>query len=1214
MSELKDANAAVEQTAEAVGKQNDGTDSSQKLITQVNEELKTLSAPEQAYVENTLAARGLLPEVAVETGLVSKDTFISREELQRIGEEEGTGSLKGMAARYLAENYGAIGGNRYDINSEWVEAFDMRLDKGIETDQAIKEYPGLLKLLKDQNPGNAELQARDGLRMEDLDSLLTKPDANLTEEQRNALTFMKNNFDMMKTPRGLGGLFNWTTPRITSDSLDEFLDTGLPLGMRQQTDIARADISEQPEIQRAAETGEQERESAVPVPPGENGDGQQILPGDAEVTPGDAEVTPGVAEVTPGDAEVTPGDTDNQEVRPGGPSSDTSGDSYLGPRDQAPDDFGPDRRVVDESAPKSEVPEGTRFRQFGEGQEAVVENDPNLKSIRMKQSMTVEDFARSQLGAQAPDESVRELTDKIVNANGTLTDGASVIQADSVFRVPRDLQLQPIESTDPNSKTIKLDRSMTVEDFARSQLDQGASDADVQDLAGKIVSANSGLDGPAAVIEAGKEIKVPPDLELKAIEADHKFVTLKEPMTVDAFARSQLPEGASDDDVRALTEKITAGNSDLADGAAVMEAGKEYKVPRDLELRAIEPGHKFMKLKEPMTVDDFARSQLPDGASDDDVRALSQKLIDANDCLTDGSSMIEAGREIKIPRELELKAIDRTYEVKEGDNLWKIARGHLKEQNGGVRPSNQEVLDLVNKIVERNSIPQPDLIYPDQKIRIPGGEPPEEIKPEPEKPAERVPEPTTPEEVHPREVPEEVEPPGAGERTSEARTKLLEAAERSYADNPGKFDAFKEQVERFEERGKRDGLSDQAMDGAYDNVRRLLEFEGETPTTAEQRERLAEQVMTQAANPNLIDQGYHNTCNMNTVEVRTYTRNPDDAARLVADVATTGKYTTTDGIEVTIDTTPHNDSKNERRWDGDRSHASEIFQVTAANVRLEQDNRKTDPPGQLRYEQHERVPGTPGSGEVLMDYSQDPPKKVGTSPDVNVGNVGKLRDVYASITGDRESEIVVGHDKFVSDASDGVKRVESEEAFNAFLSQAKDANKLPLIVAVHTSNEPFWSDSGGGAAGGSGGGHVVMITDYEAGPPSKVTIDNSWGTRNDHDASKAVDVHDLYASMMRPQDALDLMNQDIRDRRSAGTPDHWREFEVLRLERSLSRITDEQYQQKLKDSMTRAREDWGDSADPAVKARALEKLDSLIMSFSGDARNSLREHRESLAF
>jgi|GEM_PF-749838 len=1196
MSELKDANAAVDQTAEAVGKHNDGTDSSQKLITQVNEELKALSAPEQAYVENSLAARGLLPEVAVETGLVSKDTFISREELQRIGEEEGTGSLKGMAARYLAENYGAIGGNRYDINSDWVEAFDMRLDKGIETDQAIKEYPGLLTLLKDQNPGDAELQSRDGLRMEDLDSLLTKPDANLTEAQRKALTFMKNNFDMMKTPRGLSGLFNWTTPRITGDSLDEFLDTGLPLGMRQQTDIARADIGEQPEIQKAAETGEQERESAAPVPPGETGDGQQVIPGDGQ--------------------QVTPGDNQGQEIKPGGPGSDASagGDPSQSPRDQAPDDFGPDRRVVDDSAPKSEVPEGTRFRQFGEGQEAVVENDPNLKSIKIKQSMTAEDFARSQLGAQAPDESVKELTDKIVNANGTLTDGASVIQADSVFRVPRDLQLQPIETTDPNSKTIKLDRSMTVEDFARSQLAQGASDAEVQDLAGKIVSANSSLDSPAAVIEAGKEIKVPPDLELKPIEADHKFVTLKEPMTVDAFARSQLPEGASDDDVRALTEKITAGNSDLADGAAVMEAGKEYKVPRDLELKAIEPDHKFMKLKEPMTVDDFARSQLPEGASDDDVRALSQKLIDANDSLTDGTSMIEAGKEIKIPRELELKAIDKTYEVKEGDNLWKIARAHLKEQSGGVRPSNQEVLDLVNKIVDRNSIPQPDLIYPDQKFKIPGGEPPEEIKPEPEKPAERVPEPTTPEEVHPREVPEEVEPPDGEERPSEARTKLLEAAERSYADNPGKFDAFKEQVEKFEERGKRDGLSDQVMDDTYDNVRRLLEFEGETPTTAEQRERLAEQVMTQAANTNLIDQGHHNTCNMNTVEVRTYTRNPDDASRLVADVATTGKYTTTDGIEVTIDPTPHNDSKSERRWDGDRSHASEIFQVTAANVRLEQDNRKTDPPGQLRYEQHDRVPGTPGSGEAIMDYSQDPPKKVGTSPDINVGNVGKLRDVYASITGDHESEIVVGHDKFVTDTSDGVKRVGSEEAFNAFLSEAKDSHKLPLIVAVHTSNEPFWSDSGGGAAGGSGGGHVVMITDYEAGPPSKVTIDNSWGTRNDHDASKAVDVHDLYASMMRPQDALDLMNQDIEARRSAGTPDHWREFEVLRLERSLSRITDDQYQQKLKDSMTRAKEDWGDSADPAVKARALDKLDTLIMSFSGDARDALREYRESLAF
>jgi hypothetical protein len=351
---------------------------------------------------------------------------------------------------------------------------------------------------------------------------------------------------------------------------------------------------------------------------------------------------------------------------------------------------------------------------------------------------------------------------------------------------------------------------------------------------------------------------------------------------------------------------------------------------------------------------------------------------------------------------------------------------------------------------------------------------------------------------------------------------------------------------------------------------------------------------------------------MNTVEVKTYTKQPAAAAKLVVDVATTGKYTTTDGVTVEIDPTPHGQSKNDVKYDGARSHASEIFQVTGVNLHLTIENNKTTPPGQLRYEQHDPVPGVRGGGEKVMDYSTTPPTEVRTSPGVTVGNLHNLRDVYKQITGVEELENILGHENFVTDTSDAVKRISSEEELTAYLTQAKADGKFPVTVAVETTNEPFWSDSGGGAAGGSGGGHVVNITDFEPGPPGKVAIDNSWGTDDDHDASDPVSVHDLYIAMQRPRDSVDIIREDVRAGREGGSPDHWREFELHRVERNLRVTTDEQYAERLKETMSTAKADWDAGKSLEGKDRALEKLGELIRSLPAAQRTELTEYRASL--
>ncbi|MCA9815040.1 MAG: LysM peptidoglycan-binding domain-containing protein, partial [Cyanobacteria bacterium HKST-UBA01] len=734
---------------------------SQKIITEVNQDLSKMSAPEKSYVENDLQAKGVLPDLAIKTGVVAEDEYVTKEDLTKLGESEGPDSLKGMAARYLAENFETIAGNRQDIDANDVEGFDGRIDLAVQTAQAMREMPGLMTLAK-AGLSETDASAKDGLDAKDIENLLAKPE-NLSEDQKKALEFMQSKFDLMKTPRGIWRATDWSTPRITTESLDEFVDTSVPLGFRKQLEIVQKDYGESAGLKAEAE------KAIVPDPAG---DGTQD-----KVEPKPAE-----------DGKDAGQDQSQGQLTPGGPQDKGQTDEE---RAKDPNELGPDRRTEEE---KSQIVPG----------------------------------------------------DTAGNGNDVAPQGAKDQQT-----LPRDANPDEFgpdrrEPQDESTYRTLSDRTKHYRNFGEPE-------------------------NPGDKPQEGE----------------------------------QPPEKAPEQDP-----------------------------------------FKTIKLKEGATVQDFARSQLGQEASDDDVRALTEKIVNANDSLDGAQAKIEAGAEIRVPRELELRAVDKVYEVKPGDNLWNISKSHLQEKSG-TRPSNQEVLDMVNKIVERNSIANPDLIYPDQKIIIPG-EVPEEVEPPPE--------------AAPPAEPEE----------SDAKKKLLEEAEAKFGDEPEKFEDFKKDMETFEARKERDGITDGDIDNTYKEVTRLLEAEGDTPINQEQREKLAQQIMFQAANPNQIDQGTNNTCNMNTVEVKTYTKQPAAAAKLVVDVATTGKYTTTDGVTVEIDPTPHGQSKNEVKFDGARSHASEIFQVTGVNLHLNIENNKTTPPGQLRYEQHDPVPGVRGGGEKLMDYSTTP--------------------------------------------------------------------------------------------------------------------------------------------------------------------------------------------------------------------------------------------------
>jgi len=497
----------------------------------------------------------------------------------------------------------------------------------------------------------------------------------------------------------------------------------------------------------------------------------------------------------------------------------------------------------------------------------------------------------------------------------------------------------------------------------------------------------------------------------------------------------------------------------------------------------------------------------------------------------------------------EVKAVIDEYIVKPNDSVARIAK-----QLAGKDGTPQDTERTIKEIVQLNGWkPGSHSLQPGDRVKVPG-----------DKNAEAKPD---------------------DQKLQEAKEKLTERAEEKFKD-PAQLAQFKENMRLFEERAERDKVSPTEIAKTYKEIDRLLEAKGENPLKPEQRKHLAEQIMSQAADPTTIGQGGQSTCSMATVETRMYTRNPSDAARLVTDVALTGQYVATDGRRVRVNPSAHNESHSSTTKDGDRSHASEIFQVTGVNLHIDQENRKTNPRGQLRYEQHSVKPGSVESGERIIDYSSKPPKVMSYDPQITRENLGNLRDVYSAITGKKEDGITIVRDSPNSDKSDGVTRIKSEQDLNDALAQAKRDGKMPLIVAVDATVEPFWTDSGSGTAGGSGGGHVVTITDYTPGAPAKVTIDNQWNKAADRDATRPVAVHDLYQSIMGKSHAITELEKDVEAAKDAGHPDTYKELDLARLRFQDGRITLDDFDKEV----MRLAKDVDEMPDDDSKKRSTQKL------------------------
>ncbi|MGD9681897.1 MAG: hypothetical protein AB7W16_12000 [Candidatus Obscuribacterales bacterium] len=342
---------------------------------------------------------------------------------------------------------------------------------------------------------------------------------------------------------------------------------------------------------------------------------------------------------------------------------------------------------------------------------------------------------------------------------------------------------------------------------------------------------------------------------------------------------------------------------------------------------------------------------------------------------------------------------------------------------------------------------------------------------------------------------------------AESRQALLDAA-RARIDNPQELSKFTADMIRFENRAREGNLSPEEIKKTYEATGRLLADNPGAPVDQAGRTQIAEQVMAQAAIPTGIDQGFHNTCNVTTVESALYTTMPSKAANLVADVATTGGFTASDGTRVTVPADsigPDAESGLNPPPDGKRSYASQLFQVAAINAVYQSKG------GDTSYHQLANPdPSKPGdTGERLFDDRQTPPKLKGDAPGFNSEEIAQ------------SYKLISGQDfggRMLDNSFNSIRggNFATPEELHDRLTELSKNGGFPAILSVNAFTKPFSSDSGRDtAAGDVGGSHVVTVTGYDA-EKRQLMIDNQWGSNKDH-IDKPVPLEEAFYATMNPE-------------------------------------------------------------------------------------------------
>jgi len=272
------------------------------------------------------------------------------------------------------------------------------------------------------------------------------------------------------------------------------------------------------------------------------------------------------------------------------------------------------------------------------------------------------------------------------------------------------------------------------------------------------------------------------------------------------------------------------------------------------------------------------------------------------------------------------------------------------------------------------------------------------------------------------------------------REHLLALAQEKYKNDPTALANFEHDMTDFEKRMM--AQSPVEVQRTYTQLNRILEGPSSV-VSDEDRIKLAQQVMHEAAHPDIcISQGYSNTCVAASLESRAYTETPSGAAKVVADIALTGSFRTTDGRTITPSSGVSHPYANDGLDTPGRNFASQIFQVATMNKYIDMLNQAQTPPGKFRYALTPSTTAGIPFEEHLYDDSTKPPRDIymGGLPD----NANLQAELYRQMTGKSGADIYIQGSSFQSLAD-----------FQKRLTAAQQSHTFPLVASVYPSDKPF---------------------------------------------------------------------------------------------------------------------------------------------------------------
>ncbi|MBX9689093.1 MAG: hypothetical protein K2X27_20460, partial [Candidatus Obscuribacterales bacterium] len=287
---------------------------------------------------------------------------------------------------------------------------------------------------------------------------------------------------------------------------------------------------------------------------------------------------------------------------------------------------------------------------------------------------------------------------------------------------------------------------------------------------------------------------------------------------------------------------------------------------------------------------------------------------------------------------------------------------------------------------------------------------------------------------------------------------------------------FRKEMDEFEKRAVKDGLTPEEVSQTYKEIGRLMEENKEAIVPQDRRLLLAKQVLHQAAYPHDIDQGYHKTCNVSSLSERLYARNPAQADRVVADLALSSdaSFQTASGKKVSIDKDsmkPDQEAEIDPVPDGKRSYANQLLQLAMVNAywtgRNEHDGVKCR--GPIKYTQEHSVSKN-NSGERLKDASG---KLLGTEPGISHAGMVETYRMFSNQKDKDKPFLIV--DKSMSadkvkaeDGSNGLIFVNTPEQLKTEILKHQAEKNMPLIVSIDPKMEPWLSAGASSSTHGDG--------------------------------------------------------------------------------------------------------------------------------------------------